>query len=160
MLQGFVIGYAKCGVDERLEMIRGFVAKIDNWALCDSFCMTLKFAEKNRERVYVFLQPFLASDDEYEIRFGVVMLLAHFITDEYIDCLLEWMTKIRHDGYYVKMAVAWTISAAFIKQRDKTLALIARQTLDPFTQNKAIQKTRESFRVSDEDKQLLKKYKL
>lgn len=79
MLQGMVIGYIKTDIEERLFYVASFVPKIDNWSVCDSFCTGLKSTKENKERVWAFLQPYLSSKNEYEIRFGVVMLLNYYI---------------------------------------------------------------------------------
>lgn len=147
MLQGMVIGYARADVEELLRHVAAFVPRIDNWSVCDSFCAGLKFAKAHRRRVWDFLQPYLASDREFEVRFGVVMLLTYFVDDEYIDRVLEWCGRIRHDGYYAKMAVAWAISVCFVHDPERTMAWLEESALDDFTHNMAIRKTIESRRV-------------
>ena len=89
MLQGMVIGLAKMELEERLEYITKFVPKIDNWAVCDVSCAGFKFAKKYQSEVWKFLKPYLESNKEFEIRFGVVMLLDFYITEEYIDIVLK-----------------------------------------------------------------------
>ena len=93
------------------------------------------------------------------MRFGIVSLLEHFINDTYIDDVLQILSDIRHDGYYVKMAAAWALSVCYIKYPGKTSALVTENRLDDFTHNKMIQKICESFRVSREQKEELKKLK-
>lgn len=156
MLQGMVIGYAKADIEELLLHVAAFVPRIDNWSVCDSFCAGLKFAKDHKPRVWEFLQPYLASDREYEIRFGVVMLLIYFVDDEYLDRLFEWFERIRHDGYYVKMAVAWAVSVCFVHDPGRTLAWLERSRLDDFTHNMAIRKIIESRRVDAETKNRLR----
>ena len=85
MLQGMVIGYVKTDIDEILRYVADFVPKIDNWSVCDSFCTGLKFTKTNMEKVWDFLQPYLVSTEEYEIRFGVVMLLDFYLEEAYIN---------------------------------------------------------------------------
>lgn len=159
MLQGVVIGAAKCDIETRLIYTKSFIPKIENWAVCDSFCSGLKATKKNLPRVRDFLVPYLQSDKEYELRFAVVMLMSYYTDDIYIDDTLQRLNQITHEGYYVKMAVAWALSVCFIKQREKTLKLFKKNTLDTFTFNKALQKCRESFRVSKEDKEFLQRMK-
>lgn len=160
MVMGLVIAYAKVPVERRVELIKGFVPLIDNWAVCDIFCGALKEADKEQKRYFDLISSYLESQKEYDIRFAAVMLLGHFINDEYIDRVLDIYQSISHDSYYVKMAVAWGLSVCYVKFPEKTLELIKRQCLDPFTQNKAIQKCRESFRVTKEDKEMLNGYKI
>lgn len=147
MLQGMVIGYAKADADELLQHAAAFVPKINNWSVCDSFCSGLKFTKTNKKKVWSFIQPYLNSTDEYAIRFGVVMLLNYYIEEEYIDAIFERFNQITHEGYYVKMAVAWAISICFVKLSSPTRVYLTHNALDDVTYNKALQKITESNRV-------------
>jgi len=159
MLQGMVIGLAKMEFDERIEYVKEFIPKIDNWAVCDVTCAGFKFTKKNMEEVWKFLKPYLASNKEFEIRFAVVMLLDFYITEEYIKDVLEILNNIHHEGYYVKMAVAWAISICYIKFPKETMKLLEKNNLDTFTYNKALQKIIESYRVDKETKRVIKEMK-
>jgi 3-methyladenine DNA glycosylase AlkD len=159
MLQGMVIGYVKTGIEEILSYVTEFIPKIDNWSVCDSFCTGLKFTKDNRERVWEFLQPYLSSKKEYEIRFGVVMLLDFFIEAEYIDRVLNLLDRVKHEGFYAKMAVAWAVSICYVKLPDPTMAYLRNNSLDDFTYNKALQKITESNRVDKETKSLIRSMK-
>ena len=159
LINGLVIAYAKCDVEERLNYIESFVPKIDNWAICDSFCNTLKFVNKNKEIMWEFIQPYLRSYNEFEIRFAVVIILNYYITEDYINLVLKTLDNIKHDGYYVKMAVAWAISMCFVKFEEKTMAYLKDNSLDDFTYNKSLQKICESLRVDKNTKELIKSMK-
>lgn len=159
LINGLVIAYAKCDVEERLNYIESFVPKIDNWAICDSFCNTLKFVNKNKEIMLEFIQPYLRSYNEFEIRFAVVIILNYYITEDYINLVLKTLDNIKHDGYYVKMAVAWAISMCFVKFEEKTMAYLKDNSLDDFTYNKSLQKICESLRVDKNTKELIKSMK-
>ncbi|MGO5091226.1 DNA alkylation repair protein [Clostridium sp. LCP25S3_F10] len=159
MLQGLVLGYAKTDIEEILQYVANFVPKIDNWSVCDSFCTGLKFTKNNMERVWNFIQPFLSSNKEFEVRFGVVMLLNFYINDEYIDKVIKSLDAIKHSGYYAKMAAAWTISICYIKFPKQTMEYLENNTLDDFTYNKALQKITESLRVDKETKIIIKSMK-
>lgn len=157
MLQGLVIGYAKADVEELLTYVETFVPKIDNWSVCDSFCTGLKFTKQNKERVWSFLQPYLISDKEYELRFGIVMLLDYYIEPDYIDKVLDLLDDVQHEGYYAKMAVAWALSICFVKLPDQTMKyLTGDHSLDLFTYNKALQKITESTRVGADVKEIIR----
>lgn len=159
MLQGMLIEYAKIDVEEKLQYTALFVPKIDNWSVCDSFCTGLKFTKTNQETVWNFLQPYLKSDMEYEIRFGIVMLLNYFIEEAYIDRVLQVLDSIRHDGYYVKMAVAWALSIGYVKLPTPTMAYLQSCSIDIFTFNKSLQKITESLRVDPETKKMIRSMK-
>ena len=147
MLQGMVIGYGKASIEEILGYVTDFVPKIDNWSVCDSFCNGLKITKKNKEKVWEFLKPYFSSNKEFHVRFGVVMLLHYYIDDEYIDRVLDTLDKIKHEGYYAKMAVAWAVSACYIKMPEPTLAFLRNNHLDDFTYNKSLQKITESLKI-------------
>lgn len=159
MLQGMVIGYARCAPEERLEFIRKFMPKINNWSVCDSFCNGLKFTEKNKELVWDFLQPYTQSDKEYEVRFAVVMLLSHFLDEEYIDRVFPVFDSVTHPGYYVKMAVAWAVSACYVRFPQQTMAYLQKNRLDDVTYNKALQKITESLKVDKATKEKIRAMK-
>lgn len=159
MLQGMVIGYVKTDIEETLRYVADFVPKIDNWSVCDSFCTGLKFTKTNKIRVWEFLQPYLTSNKEYEIRFGVVMLLFFYMEEDYISRVLQILDSIKHEGYYVKMAVAWALSICYVKLPEPTMAYLKSNSLDDFTYNKALQKITESYRVDLETKKLIRSMK-
>lgn len=159
MLFGMVIGYAKMEITERMEQIRRFLPVISNWSVCDCCCATYKFMKKNQEQWYEFLKEQLASEEEFRIRFALVALLDHFVNAEYIERILEDCEKMKHSGYYAKMAAAWAISVCFVKFPEKTECFLKENQMDDWIQNKAIQKTRESYRVSKEKKEEILNYK-
>ncbi|MFC5463578.1 DNA alkylation repair protein [Lederbergia graminis] len=159
MLQGMVIGYVKADIEKVLTYVAAFVPKINNWSVCDSFCSGLKITKLYKKRVWDFLQPYLLSDKEYEIRFGVVMLLCFYIDEDYIDPVLEHLDRINHEAYYVKMAVAWAISICYIKMPERTMIYLKNNSLDKFTYNKALQKITESLRIDKETKEMIRSMK-
>lgn len=159
VLQGLVIGYAKISIQETFEYLKKFVPKINSWAVCDTTCSNLKISKKYMKEMWEFLEQYINSKNEYEIRFALVMYLNYYLTDEYIDEILQKVDKITNKEYYVQMAIAWLISFAYIKQKDKTEKYLQKNNLDKFTQNKSIQKICESFRVDEKDKEKLRKLK-
>ncbi len=158
-LCGMVLGLMKIDFAELLNYLELFVPRIDSWSICDVTCVGLKVFKKNKEQGRKFLQQYLNSSHEYELRFAIVMLLSYYHDDDYIDDTLCELNAVRHEGYYVKMAVAWALQLCFVKQREKTLLLLQKNTLDNFTYNKALQKCHESFRVTAGDKTLLQSMK-
>lgn len=158
-LCGMVLGLLKTDFDEILGYLQLFVPRIDSWSICDVTCAGLKVFKKHQAAGRSFLDQYLASANEYELRFAIIMLMAYYHDDSYIDDTLQVLKSTSHEGYYVKMAVAWALQLCFVKQRDKTLILFQHNNLDDFTLNKALQKCRESFRVSAADKELLQSLK-
>lgn len=160
MLKGMILGLAKIELQERLTYLEKFVPQIDNWAICDITCAGLKFVKNNEEVVFEFLQKYLKSDKEFEIRFAIVMLLDHYITDKYIDKVIQILDNAKHlEYYYVKMAVAWTLSIIYIKYKEKTMEYLSNSNLDDETYNKALQKIIESNRIGKREKNRIRKMK-
>ncbi len=156
MVRGMMIGYARLSKEEQRRELEAFVPYINNWAICDCCCATYKFMKKGQEEWFAFLKVYADSVQEYKIRFALVSMLDFFINEEYIDQVLEILGKVRHEGYYVKMAAAWAVSVCYVKFPEKTEVFLRKNLLDDFTHNKAIQKIRESYRVSKEEKERLK----
>ncbi len=156
LLKGMLIGLSKLDLKTRLKYIQEFVPQIDNWAVCDITCAGLKFIKNNQEVMWEFIQKCLQSEKEFEIRFAVVIMLDFYINEKYIEKVLKEADRIKHEGYYVKMAVAWAISICYIKFPEITHKYLECNNLDDFTYNKAIQKIIESYRVNDKQKQILK----
>lgn len=159
MLQGLVICSAKMDFEKRMELTRSFIPRIHNWAVCDVFCGSLKDTNKHKAEVWDFLQEYLKSDQEYEIRFGVVMLLSHFVEEEYRERAFAAFDEITSEDYYVRMAVAWAVSVYFVHFQEKSLAYLKENALDDWTYNKALQKITESYRVDKDTKEIIRKMK-
>ena len=85
LLQGMLIGLSKeKNVETILEYVKEFIPKIDNWAICDVFCAGLKITKKYKETMWDFIKPYLNSDKEFEIRFGIVIILDYYIEEKYL----------------------------------------------------------------------------
>lgn len=160
-IKGFVIGYVNEELKVLLPYIEEHIEKINDWSLCDGFCSNLKIVGKHKEDFLRLLLPYGKIDNEYKQRLVAVMLMDYYLTDEYIDMSLEVLDSLKNEKYYCKMAVAWAIATAWTKQREKTFCYMqdGNNTLDDWTYNKAIQKMLESYRVSDEDKRILRTMK-
>lgn len=155
IIQALLIGTSKMNLQERFAYIRSFVPKINNWAVCDLFCSTLKEVQRYQEEYWRLATSYANSKNAYDLRFLAVMLLNHFTSEDYTEASLKILQGIKHEDYYVKMGVAWAISIFYIKQPKLTLPVLQQNFLDDFTHNKVIQKIRESFRVSKEEKEML-----
>lgn len=153
MLRGFTIAYAKLECKDRLEFVRSFVPCINSWGICDCFCSTLKDAKKFPEVYWEFLEPYFQSKEEYEARFAAVMLLSHFVKEEYLKESIRRLESIHQEGYYAKMAVAWAVSVYFAAFPGEMYDyLLDGHHLDEFTYKKSLQKILESYRVTGEMK--------
>lgn len=160
MLYGLILGYRKTTFSCFLEDLKEFIPKINNWAVSDYTVAGLKTVKLDRERFFTFLQPYLVSENEYEVRFAVVALKTYYTDTFWIDRILAVYRRINHPGYYVKMAVAWGVAEAYIKEREKTEILLQEHCLNKETQNKSIQKIRESYRVTAVEKERVKQMRI
>jgi len=159
VIQGLIIGISKLSIEDTKKYLKKFIPKIDSWAVCDVVCSSLKITNKYQEEMWEFLNQYINSDKEFELRFALVMYLDYFLNEKYIDKVIKNISKIKSDKYYVQMAIAWLLSISYIKQKEKTLEYLKNNNLDDFTYNKALQKIIESYRVSKEDKDLIKSMK-
>lgn len=160
LLQGMIIGLQnKESIENIIAKVNKFVPKINSWGVCDVFCAGLKITKKNQKEMFRVIEKYLKSNKEYELRFAIVMLLDYYINDEYIDTVMKILNTIKSDKYYVQMANAWAISICLIKYYEKTVKFLENCNLDKFTYNKAIQKAIESYRITNEQKELLRKMK-
>lgn len=151
MLQGILTGLS-CDIN----LVEKFVPKIDNWAVCDTFCTTLKFVRANKSMAWSFLQKYTRSKKEYDIRFALVMMLNYFIEEEYLHKIFSILDEFSSDKYYAQMAAAWLVSMCYVKYPIETETYLNQSKLDDWTFNKSIQKIIESLKVDKETKQKLK----
>ena len=159
MLQAMIIGYSNKNLKEKLNQIKNFIPKINNWAVCDTFCCGLKFTNKYKKEMWDFLQQYLIKDDEFENRFIFVMFLNFYIEENYLSKIFDIIENYKSDKYYAKMAVAWLISICFIKQEKLTYDFLKKTKLQKEIYNKAIQKIIESNVVKKETKEKIRKLK-
>lgn len=132
-----------------------FVPLIDNWAICDLFCSSLKRVSRHQAEVFPCIQSYLTAEEEFSVRFALVLLLNYYIEPDTLEAVFHAVCKVRHEGYYVKMAVAWLLSICLVKQYERTIVFLRTTSLDSWTRHKAIQKARESRRLSAEQKNRL-----
>ena len=134
---------------------------INSWSVCDTFKFAggQRFVDRHAGRLWEYLKQWMNADGEYEVRFGVVMSMSYFVDEAHLEELLACYDSIRHDGYYVKMAVAWALSVCFVKFPERTMEYLKNNSLDTFTYNKTLQKIVESFRVDKDTKTLIRSMK-
>ena len=158
MIQGLVISHIK---DEQVfyKYFKKHINKIDNWALCDTFCSAIKIVEKYEDKYFKEAVDMSLSDKEFISRVGLIIILSHFISEKNLDTIFEVLNKIKSDLFYINMAEAWLVCELYIKNPKETMKFIKKKKLNKFTQNKAISKINDSYRVSKEEKEILKKYR-
>ena len=154
MLHAFVLGGARCWIDEKLAGIEAFLPCMDNWEVCDGLCSSFKPRANEQEAAFAYCLACADAEEEFRKRFGLVMLMSRFADPPFAEGTLRAYRRFRHDGYYARMGATWGLATLWLHQRDGALAILREGLWDDFTHNKAIQKLCESYRVSDEDKAL------
>ena len=156
MLHGLILSEFK-NYDECVAEVDKFLPYVDNWAVCD--IMSPKCFKKNKDRLIDKINEWSGSDKVYTARFGMEMLMSHYLDDDFRPEYLDIPARVHIDDYYAKMMVAWFYATALAKQWDSTIPYIKDDRLEVWTHNKTIQKARESYRITDEQKEYLKSLK-
>lgn len=155
-LHSFIIGEIT-DFDRAIAEINRFLPFVDNWATCDG--MRSKAFTKNKKKLLEHVECWLCSQHTYTVRFGILMLLTHFLDEDFEEKFLHRIAKIKSDEYYINMMLAWYFATALAKQWDSTLPIIEDKILPKWVHNKTIQKAVESYRINAHQKAILKSYK-
>lgn len=152
-LHAFIIAerkdFAQC-----MEELTAFLPYVDNWATCDQ--MSPKVFKRHRQELLPYIREWIGSDETYTVRFGVGMLMAHFLDGDFNRAYPQMVSEIRSEEYYVNMMIAWYFATALAKQYEAVLPYIEEKRLETWTHNKAIQKAVESYRITPEQKGYLR----
>lgn len=139
---------------EFIKVVDGCVALIDNWASCD--CFKAVCIKKHRDEFIPFIKAYLGVNAEFYQRYALVTLLNFYVEEQYLGLISESVKKADTRYYYVHMAAAWLIAEVVVKNYGAGVEFLKSGALDPKTHNKAIQKARESYRLTDGQKEELK----
>ena len=159
ILQTYVIGNLK-NISVSLQYFDTFVPFAKEWSVVDSLCQKFVIARKYPEMVLEYLRLYKEIDDEYAQRIVAVMILSHFLNDNYIHQSIKILLELKNEGYFCKMAVAWAFATIMSKYPELCFDVLRKNILDKWTHNKSIQKMLESLRVSEENKAVLREMKL
>jgi 3-methyladenine DNA glycosylase AlkD len=155
-LHAFILSGMK-DVESCIRLVDEFLPYVDNWATCDQ--MSPKVFKKHKQLLLEYVDKWIRSEHTYVKRFAIGMLMEHFLDEDFKTSYLTKVSKIRSEEYYVNMMIAWYFATALAKQYEDTLPFIEKQKLDKWTHNKSIQKAVESYRITPEQKEYLKKLK-
>lgn len=156
-LHGFIISLCR-DYGKSVEYVDALLPYVDNWATCD--LLSPKVFAKNKKALAADIDRWLASDKTYTVRFGIEMIMSHFLDEDFDPSLLEKVSVIRSDEYYINMMIAWFFATALAKQWNSTAPYIENKALDVWVHNKTIQKAVESYRITDEQKAYLRSLKI
>ena len=127
-----------------------FLPYVDNWATCDM--MSPKIFARHKKELLPFIEKWLKSDRVYTARFGLVMLMKHYLDEDFTPTLLEKACAVSSESYYIEMAKAWFFAEALVKQYESTIPYLEEKKLSPWVHNKTISKACDSFRIAPEKK--------
>ncbi len=156
-IHAFIISEIK-DFDEAVSELEKFLPFIDNWATCDQ--LISKAIKKTPEKILPQIDVWINSGEAYTVRFAIGLLMRYFLDERFEEKYLERVAQIKSDEYYVNMMCAWYFSTALAKQYEKTLPYFKEKKLSVWVHNKSIQKAKESYRVSDRQKEELNKMKI
>lgn len=157
ILHGILISEMK-DYDQCITYLENFLPYVDNWAVCD--LMNPKPFKNNRDKLLEKIKVWIKSKHTYTCRFAMLMLMKHFLDEDFKSEYLKMPASVHSDEYYVNMMIAWYFATALAKQWDATIPYFEQPVMDKWTHNKAIQKARESYRVTKEQKEYLKTLKI
>lgn len=143
--------------DILMEKLELFLPYIDNWATCDQ--LSPKVFRKNRDKLLPQICHWLTAAHPYTVRFGIGMLMQHYLDEDFAPEYLEWVCNVKSEEYYVNMMIAWYFATALAKQYDAALPYLQQHRLPTWVHRKTIQKARESYRITPEQKEALKTLK-
>lgn len=143
--------------DECVSSLEKFIPYVTNWAVSDG--LSPKVFEKNKNSLIKKIEVWIRHEHPYAKRIALLMLMKFYLDDAFNKKYLNWASEIRSEEYYVNMMTAWYFAEALVKQWDEAIVFIQKEKLDVWTHNKAIQKARESYRITDEQKEYLKSLK-
>lgn len=156
-IHSFIISESK-DFDECIKNINNFLKYVDNWATCDQLCP--KIFKKNKNQLLIHIKKWINIKKTYYIRFGIKMLMSHFLDEDFDKKYLKIVSSIQSDEYYVNMMIAWYFATALAKQYDDTIVYLEKYKLSPWVHNQTIKKAIESYRVSEKNKKYLKSLKM
>ncbi len=153
-LHGFLISGIR-DFEQAIRATDGFLPYVDNWSTCDAALNPGVFKQHPAE-LLPHIRRWMADPHAYTVRFGIGMLMRHYLDDAFSPEQLDWVCAVNRDEYYIRMMVAWYMATALAKQYDAAIVCLQDHALDVWTHNKAIQKAIESYRITAEQKGYLK----
>ena len=156
-LHAFILSEIK-DYDRCIDEVRAFLPYIDNWATCDQ--LSPKVFKKHRKELLKDIKKWISSKKTYTVRFGIGMLMALYLDEDYDAAYPKLVAKVRSDEYYINMMIAWYFATALAKQYDDVIPYLEEQRLDAWTHNRTIQKAVESYRITPEQKKYLRSLKV
>lgn len=159
----YEVTFLKCAIagmlpfEAFLQRVDGLVGLLDNWATCD--CFAAPCIKKHREEFLPYVKRYLHDGREFAERYALVTLLHYYTEKRYLPLIFESVQHCSEEKYYVMMAAAWLLAEVLVKYFDAGVAFLKEEKVSLAVRKRAIQKARESFRLTAEQKNLLQSLK-
>lgn len=137
-----------------IHFVEDFLPQVDNWATCDM--LRPKCFGKSKPLLLPHISGWLASPHPFTVRFGMEMLMVHFLGTDFDPIYPRWVAEATTDDYYVKMMAAWYFATALASNWMEVIPWFSKRRLSPWVHSKAIQKALESYRITPEQKIILR----
>lgn len=152
-LHGFILSQMK-DFDTCIQYLEAFLPYMDNWATCDQ--TSPKIFKSHKEELLPYIYKWIQKEHTYTVRFAIGMLMQHFLDEDFKPEYVRTVSSIQSEEYYINMEIAWYMATALAKQWDVVIPYLEQKEMEPWVHNKTIQKARESYRITDEQKDYLK----
>ena len=159
ILRAIIIAQAPVSTKKRIELTDSFLQYVDNWAVCDALCQSWKLPEEDIDQAWEYFSSLIDTDQEYPMRVSVVARMSLFKDREHQEQLLEDIVTHDHPGYYYRMGAAWAVSMIYVEHPETVEEAFGTGRMEPWTQNKAVQKIRESLQVPKDQKEDVKRFR-
>ncbi|MBQ1172178.1 MAG: DNA alkylation repair protein [Lachnospiraceae bacterium] len=156
-LHGFILSQMK-DFDTCIQYLEAFLPYMDNWATCDQ--TSPKIFKSHKEELLPYIYKWIQKEHTYTVRFAIGMLMQHFLDEDFKPEYVRTVSSIQSEQYYINMEIAWYMATALAKQWDAVIPYLEQKKMEPWVHNKTIQKAKESYRITDEQKEYLKKLKI
>ncbi len=155
-LHAFIVSSVR-DTERCISLLESFLPYVNNWATCDQ--MKPAAAKRHKTDFLSYILRWLKSDSVYTVRFAILMLMDHFLEDDFSPEYPKLISEIKREDYYIRMMAAWYFATGLAKQYDSILPFFQNNALDVWTHNKAIQKAVESRRITAAQKEYLRNLK-
>ena len=156
IIYALVLSYS----EKNFKYINILIDNIDNWAVCDILCSSLKFINNNKRFYFNYFKKLIDLKKEYQTRISIVVMLNYYLCDEYIDDVLNIVSSIDTEYYYINMAISWLLCTATYKYKTKVINILSTKKLNKFVQNQTISKIQDSYRIEKQIKEKVKLYRI
>lgn len=160
ILKAYMVTRLKCSIDDRIRYLKRLAPHIENWAVCDSLGKRFKLKETDEDKMWQLAEELIAEKKCFQQRLGLDIIMSELLLEKYLGRIFAVLNNLQYGEYYMDMCAAWLLAEAYAKYNEQTVEFFANpNNLSKFVHNKALQKARESFRVTSEQKEMANRLK-